>query len=108
MALEAAPFWNQAGDQYRSDFLIQFGYGNHLWQNGQPVAAIKAFRAATTARPEVAAGWHNLVLALAGQGCHKQARQALQQGLERADPASLRVLTDHLDKFEPAAAGCDI
>lgn len=62
-------YWDAAGERFPNDYLVQFALGNHLWAVGRPQHAIHAWRAATRARPSEFAAWHNLALALAGQGC---------------------------------------
>lgn len=85
----ADPFWHPAAARFADHFLMQFGYGNHLWASGEPARAIKAFRRATQIRPEDPTGWHNLVIALQRSGCAEAARQALAQGQATSESADL-------------------
>lgn len=78
-ARDAAPFWNQAAKRLPGSYLVQFGYGNFLWQQGEHRRAVTAFRAATRAKPDAWAGWNNLAEAYRTLGCHDKAKAAIDK-----------------------------
>lgn len=75
-ASAANPYWQAAGERFQNNYLVQFAFGNHLWAVGRQQDAVAAWHAATRARPTEFAAWHNLALALAGQGCDTEAALA--------------------------------
>ena len=96
-ATAAAPFWSAAAARFADDYLVQFGYGNHLWSTHQRYEAIEAFRAATRTRPGAHAGWHNLITALIETGQTDAACEILRDALTQVeDSAQLYSLRERL------------
>lgn len=85
----AAAYWPAAAERWPDHYLVQFGYGNHLWQRQDKAAAISAWQAATEARPGAFAPWHNLALAYAGQGCEDASQDALMAARRASTDAEL-------------------
>ncbi|WP_162925820.1 PA2778 family cysteine peptidase [Isoalcanivorax indicus] len=88
-AAAADAHWHTAAARWPDHYLVQFGYGNHLWQRRDPHAAVAAWQAAAEARPDAFAPWHNLALAYAGLGCSDASQDALLQARRASTNAEL-------------------
>lgn len=78
---EAAAMYRELLARWPEDFQLWFNYGNTLFELGQYLQAVEAFRAASVYDPHSAEAWNNLGGALMELGKWSQAKEALQRSL---------------------------
>lgn len=94
------PHWRAAAQQRPDDYLLQFGLGNVLWENGRRRQARDAFRRATELNPDSAAAWNNLAEAWLQTGCPGKALAPAERAHE-LDPDN-PAIGDTLERVKAA------
>ncbi|RTR05366.1 PA2778 family cysteine peptidase [Halomonas nitroreducens] len=86
----ALPAWQALAERHPDAAMVQFALGNARHATGDGPGALAAYRAATTADPELAPGWLNLGLLASREGDLQTARQALDRAAALPGPWQAR------------------
>jgi len=81
---EAASAYLAILSRWRESFPAWMGLGNTLYAQKDFSGAARAFREATSLRPQAPAAWNNLAYALAAEGQHDEAQRAAEEAVRLA------------------------
>jgi len=93
---EAASAYLAILSRWRESFPAWMGLGNALYAQKDFSGAARAFREATSRRPNAPAAWNNLAYTLAAQGRHDEAQRAAEEAVRLA-PEGTQIYRDTLE-----------